>query len=330
MKQQEIFIGLLKRNVPSNINLAEDMGQVLQISSDSAYRRIRCETALTLDETVKLCNHFDIPLDVLNHSTPNSISFKIHKLSNHIDSFIDYLEALGSDIGNLTKYENGEIIYAAEDLPVFYSFFFKELARFKLGYWNKSIQNVEELQGTYVEDLQIPAEWQEKVQAIVSNFLQVNSIEIWNEDTLKSTLRQVKFYWEAGFFKHKETALAVVEDLRNLVEMLRKQCDLGKKMNFAKGAFTSSEYVLYNSDLMIGSNCVLLRAEGKETSYIGYNSFNYMRTSNSFFNEQEKNWMNNLISKSTLLSKVSEKQRNQFIKELNRQVNELENFIKEN
>ncbi len=313
MKQQEIFIGLLKRNVPSNINLAEDMGQVLQISSDSAYRRIRCETALTLDETVKLCNHFDIPLDVLNHSTPNSISFKIHKLSNHIDSFIDYLEALGSDIGNLTKYENGEIIYAAEDLPVFYSFFFKELARFKLGYWNKSIQNVEELQGTYVEDLQIPAEWQEKVQAIVSNFLQVNSIEIWNEDTLKSTLRQVKFYWEAGFFKDIITFKNVCNDLIALITKVQKQTEINQKLDIS-GASTGANFTFYQCDLMIGNNTVLASSENFKTTFIGYNSFNFMNTQNSFFNQQNQTWLDNLISKSILMSGVAEKLRNQFFK----------------
>lgn len=324
---QLMFIDLLKKTVPVNINLAEEMSSILNISSDSAYRRLRCETDLTLDETVKLCNHFDIPLDALSNATPNSITFKIHKLTSNLDSFAGYLDGLNTDITWMTKYEQRELIYAAEDLPVFYSFFFPNLARFKLGYWNKSIQNVTEMQGMMVEDVSLPEAWKEKVHSIVINFLKVNSIEIWNQDTLKSTINQVRFYWEAGFFGSKITAQEVIQDLYNLIELIRKQCDMGKKMNFLKGSFTDADFTMYTSDLMIGNNCVLLHADNKEASYIGYNSFNYMRTSNSYFNEQERNWIQNLIAKSTLISKVAEKQRNQFIKDLRRQVEVLEEFV---
>lgn len=324
------FIELLKKAIQANINIAEEVSSVLNISADSAYRRLRCETEITLNETIILCNHFDIPLDSLNSDRPDSVSFRIHKLSDDFDSFIGYLDALKLDIEWMAKAKQKQIVYAAEDLPVFYSFFFPALARFKLAYWNKSVQNIAEMQTLMVEDINIPENWHEKVQGIVSNFLNVGSTEIWNEDTLKSTIRQIRFYWEAGFFRNKETAIEVISDLMNIVTLIKNQCDLGKKMNFYKGAYTDADYTLYISDLMIGSNCVMMHADNRTASYIGYNTFNYMRTSNSSFNEQENKWMQNQISKSTLISKVSEKQRNQFIKELQSQVKQLEDFVDTN
>lgn len=327
MEYQKLFIEVLRKAVPPNISLAEEVSSILKVSADSAYRRLRCETDLSLDETVALCRYFDIPLDTLTSGTPNAINFSIHNLNANLSSFSSYLQSLDKDLNWMNRFDNRELIYAAEDLPVFYSFFFPELAKFKLGYWNKSILNVQEVQGMMVEDISLPEGWQEMVHNIVSSFLKVRSVEIWNEDTLKSTTRQIRFYWEAGFFRKRETAINVIQDLRNLLEMLQRQSETGKKMVWSKRQYTDADYVLYISDLMIGSNCVMLRADDKEASYIGYNSFNYMRTSNAYFNEQERNWLNNLITKSTLISEVAEKQRNQFFKQLYRQVDELEQMV---
>jgi hypothetical protein len=327
---QSRFIELLKKAVPPNISLADEISYLLDVSADSAYRRLRCETGLTLDETVILCQHFDIPLDALTNGTSNSISFRIHQLGGNFEGFVGYLEALLEDMNWQSKFENRSISYAAEDMPVFYSFFFSNLARFKLGYWNKSILNVEEMQGMKVEDVQVPEAWKKISESIVANYLNTDSIEIWNEDTLKSTLHQIRYYWEAGIFRNKETALDVVKDLHDIVNLIQQQCETGKKFNFVKGSFTPAKFTLYSSDLMIGNNCVLLKANEKEASYIGYNTFNYMRTSNAYFNEQEKKWFRNLMAKSTLISEVAEKQRNKFIKELHSQVSSLESFITDN
>lgn len=329
MEYQRYFVELLRKMVPANINLAEEISSLLKISADSAYRRLRCETDISYNETLVLCKHFDIPLDALTDESPEAITFKIHRLDGSLEHFGTYMDSLNADIINMGRFDSKEIIYAAEDLPVFYSFFLPLLARFKIAYWNKSILNMAELQGLVVEDVHIPADWMEKLDSIASHFQKVNSTEIWNEDTLKSTIRQIRFYWEAGFFKHKESALGVIEELRTLIDIIQRQCETGKKFNHRKGQFTEADYTLYTCDLMIGSNCVFMRAEEKEASYIGYNSFNYMRTSNAYFNEQEKSWINNLITKSTLISKVAEKQRNLFFKELFRQIEELHVFVKE-
>ena len=59
---QTNFIELLKRSAPMHISLAEELSELLQISLDSVYRRLRCETDITLSETFAICKHFNIPL----------------------------------------------------------------------------------------------------------------------------------------------------------------------------------------------------------------------------------------------------------------------------
>jgi hypothetical protein len=324
---QTFFIELLRKSVSPKINLADEIGQLLNISADSSYRRLRGETEFTLNEAIRLCNYFDIPLEILNANMSEAVTFRTNKLTSDKDSFTVYLEGLYKELSWLSKYESAEIIYAAEDLPVFYSLFFPVLARFKMCYWTKSILNVPELQRLKIEDVELPDTWHDVATRISELFLKLKSIEIWNTDTFKSTFEQIKFYWEAGFFREKQTAFDVIDEFGDVIRMIERQSEMGKKMNFKKGQFSQADYVLYTSELMIGNNCVLIRAEDKGACYIGYNSFNYMRTSNRFFNEQAESWMRNLISKSTLLSMVSEKQRNQFFKATINQIEALRKQI---
>ena len=55
-----------------------------------------------------------------------------------------------------------------------------------------------------------------------------------------------------------------------------------------------------------------------------------MNTNNPDFNKQHEVWMNNLISKSTQISRTSEKIRNLFFKALLKKVADLRKYVEEN
>jgi hypothetical protein len=327
MDYQSAFIQILKKSVPSNVHLAEEVCSALGISTDSAYRRLRGETDFTLNEAVKICIYFGIPLEALNSEMDDVVSFKINNVLSNGDSFSNYLDALERDLAWLSKFENSMLYYAAEDIPVFYHFFFPRLSRFKLIYWTKSILSVPQYQGLKVEEIDLPKNWEEKVLGITRTYQKIATTEIWNEDTIKSTLQQIKFYWEAGFFRETDTLLGILEDLTDMIGMASRQAEAGRKYIPAKGTFTDTPYSLYISDLMIGNNHVYMACGERNSSYIGYGSFNYMRTANTAFNQQVSGWLDNLIAKSTLVSKVAEKQRNQFFKQAFRRVEQFKEEI---
>ncbi len=326
---QAIFIDVLRKSVSPKINLADEVGQLLEISADSSYRRLRGETEFTLNEAIRLCNHFDIPLEILSARNSEAVTFRTNRLNPDKDSFTHYLDGLLTELSWISRYEHSEIIYAAEDLPVFYSLFFPVLARFKMCYWAKSILNVPDMQRMKVEDVELPEAWTDLASRISDLFLKVKSVEVWNTDTFKSTFEQIRFYWEAGFFREKQSAFDVIDEFRDVIRMIEMQSEMGKKLNFRKGQYSPADYVLYTSELMIGNNCVLIKADDKTACYIGYNTFNYMRTNNRFFNEQAETWMKNLISKATLVSMVSEKQRHRFFKTTLNQIEALRRQIEE-
>jgi len=315
-KFQIAFVELLKNSVPAHINLAEELSSRMSMSLDSIYRRLRCETDFSLEESLQIAEQFNISLANLIASHTNMVTFRANNLTEQFDSFTSYLRVLHADLDWLKNSTTASVIYAAEDLPVFYNFFFPELARFKMCYWNKSTLNSPAFQGLSVEDVKVPAEWAAEAAKVRESFMSISSTEIWHEDTLKSTLKQIQFYWAAGFFKTQESYMSVLNEMIQLIEMVKKQAEVGKKYNPITKEYSEMDYTLYACDLMIGNNCVYLKSDNKSASYLGYNTFNFIQTKNDYFNRQTEEWLNNLISKSDKVSQISEKTRNQFFKNL--------------
>lgn len=62
--QREIF-AMIRQSLPPNISFVHEVSELLGISYDSAYRRIRGEKELSLSELVLICSKYDISLDAM-------------------------------------------------------------------------------------------------------------------------------------------------------------------------------------------------------------------------------------------------------------------------
>ncbi len=326
-KFQEAFVELLKNTIPSHLNLAEELSSRMSMSLDSVYRRLRCETDFSLEETMRISAQFNISISHLLTQESNLVTFRANSLNKETNAFAEYLKVLHGDLTWICSSPDATVTYAAEDLPVFYHFFFPELARFKMVYWNKSIMNIPQFQGLSVEDVTLPTTWVGEISKVREAFLSIPSIEIWHEDTLKSTIKQIQFYWAAGYFKDKNSIIKILEELEGLIDMVKKQAETGKKYNPITKEFSPMDYTLYSCDLMIGNNCVFLKSIHKSASYLGYNTFNFIQTKNDSFNAQVEEWLNNLMSKSDMVSQISERVRNQFFRSMQLNIDRLKTQI---
>ncbi len=326
MNNQRNFLDLLQKCIPPHTSVVNCIADTLNCSIDAAYRRVRCTTEFSLTETLRLCQAYNVPLDLLSSNASNMVSFEINPMDENTD-FEKYLEKLYDGIFKVAQNPKSHITYASEDLPVFYHFAFASLAKFKMVYWNKSLLNVAIYQQLKVEEIEIPSAWLDKIKAINETFSQINVTEIWNEDTIKSTVQQIRFYWEAGFFSSSEFALEVCQDLKLLLLGINRQAELGHRLNLNKMQTQEASYTFYISDLMIGSNTVQIEIESIKFAYLGYNTFNFLITQNLKFNQSVNTWLSNIRSKSTLASNTGEKHRNQFFKKQIKTVDELINQI---
>ena len=195
MKYQEKFNDVIQKNVPSHVSLAQEISEILNVSLDSAYRRLRNQTEYSFSEAMKVTFHFDIPLEAFNLEQGTAATFKINHMNKEVDSYRDYINSMLHNIKRLATFKDAQFFFAAEDIPVYYHFCKPTLTRFKIIYWLKSNLNVKDFQYKTFENIEIPQDIIETAEKIYTQFEKVNSTEIWTSETIQSTLLQVKFYY---------------------------------------------------------------------------------------------------------------------------------------
>ena len=299
------FFELLKNSIPSTVSLPDELMDLFNVGKDSAYRRIKGDTLLTLDEADLICEHFNLPWGMLSSRAKNQVTFVYESFGVNELDINGYLTSIIGNLEQLQKKPGIHIYFAAEFVPVFHHFGYDEMTAFKFFYWKKSIVNDKNLEGKKFEFKSISEETLQLSKKALDLYRAIPSTEIWNVETINSTVMQVLYYWEAGLFQSKQEALVICEQLRHMVEKIQEEAETGTKKSGA--AFN-----MYASDVMIGNNSVLGTAENFKISLLTFNTFNSLTTTNTGFCEESEIWINSLMKKSMLLSGVSEKQRLQF------------------
>ena len=316
LEKQKNFLEKIKYLLPSNISYIDALEEILELSPDSIYRRIRGETSMTFDELLKLCRHFKLSFDSLIESDSSAVTFNYTQITPDVESFKDYLRSILEDLIQLNRAGNGNIIYIADDIPIFHLFKYPELASFKMYYWMKSVLNIPEYQNQKYSYENCDSEILGIGEKINEAYAFIPSIEIWTEFTVNSLRKQIEYYSEAGFFERSSDAMVICDQAAELIRHISKLADKSTKLPNDK----SKNFTLYYSEIEIGNNCILVSVNNIKKVYLTYNTFNKMATGNEKFCDETNSWINYLIAKSNLISGVSEKQRLQFVNKVLRQL----------
>ena len=147
---QQFLFQQVKGKIPDNLSFVHEIAELLEISYDSAYRRIRGEKELSMEELYKLSHRFQISLDVLLGLQSNHVVFRKYSLSPGEFNIKDWLLRIQEDIKRIHSAKEKEIIYAAKDPPIFHYFHFPEIAAFKFFFWEKTIYDFPEYEDKQV------------------------------------------------------------------------------------------------------------------------------------------------------------------------------------
>ena len=308
---QTRFLDRIKDMLPPSHSLVNELAELLGVSSDSAYRRIRGETIITIDEISTICKHFKIGFDIFSEQS-GTVSFDFDKLSG-VEGFRLYLTSIRNTLFALNKAENAELYYAALDVPIVHHFIYPELSAFKMFYWLKDFINEPALEGLKYNASIIDQDLLNLGKEVYQAYCNIPTIEIWTPATLNSSIAQLEYYYDSGLFESREIALKIYSQLEEEVRTIQKHAEWGNKISAEN---QSGNYKLYFSEIEIGNNCILTNVSNVRTVIMSFHTFNKLTTSNTAFCDDTYKWLTNLIRKSTLISGVSEKQRYMFFKQI--------------
>ena len=321
---QLLFFGHIKNGLPQYLSLVDEIAGLLNISNDSAYRRIRGEKPISFEELQILCSHYKISLDQFLHLQSDAFIFsgKIKRESE--TAFQDYLDDVLKNLQYLNSFKQRHVYFLMKDIPPYIHFQIPELATFKCYFWMKSILHEESLKGVkFALDDPRYLPYLNSSKKIIEVYNSIPMTEIWNVESVTSSLRQINFYRQAGSFKNVADIQLLYDKIEELVNHIERQAEVGIKYTLGSVPNNSSAtYRMFVNELVAGDNTLLAELDGTRVAFLNHSVLYFIGTRDERFNNAIFNNLENLMKKSTAISAVGEKERVQFFNQLRDKINQ--------
>lgn len=325
---QDFLFQRIKEMMPPHISMVDAISEILHVSSDSAYRRIRGETPLVLDEARQLCNHFHLSLDQLLNVNSKFTLFQAERVNQRELNFENYLTGILDRLRQLNGFMRKEIIYLSKDLPFFHNFSQEPLFAFHYFFWMKSIIRHPEFEDREFTMDCLDPEIKQLGAYIIQMYNNIPSTEIWNTECVNSIIFQVEYYREAGFFSSSKDIKGVYDAVEALLYHLKDQAENGTKYFPGDNPdLKKNNFRLFYNRATLGDNTILTVTEGVKTVFINYDVISYMLTRDEKFCNNMYDDLQAMIKRSTLISETSEKQRNIFFGIMLNKINERKKHL---
>ena len=322
---QQQFFTFLKGQLPAHLSMVDELSDLLDISADSIYRRIRGEKPITLPELKAICEHYKLSLDQMLQLHNESVIFHAPEINGQGKDFTAYLKGLLAHLKHFNSFNRKKMLYFCKDMTFFHFYIFPEIAAFKTFFWIKTIKNDPAFSNAIfsLEDFSMEESFSIG-QELVKEYNNIPSLELWNLESINSTISQIQYYRDSGTFKYAKDLALVVDSLQHSLDHIQHQAEKGVK--FMPGATDVSHKAplqFYVNEVVLGSNTILLELNETRLSFITYSVLNYIITKDHRFNEKVFDNFYNLLTRSTLISGTGEKERNRFFNNLRAKVQAL-------
>lgn len=306
--------------MPPNIAFAEELADLLGVSRDSAYRRIRGETQLSIEEVAFLSGKFGVSLDSLMGHASNRVQFQVRQVMTEGFHFEKYLLSIQQNLEMISSFDEKELVYCAKDIPVFYYFPYPDLAAFKMFFWMKTVLRYPQLESKkFAPDLVSDA-LKRIGDRIWTLFAAIPSTEIWSEETIIVVLKQLEFYHDCDLFGDSSHYRRILGQILEMIGSIKKQAELGYKPGPAAGK--GGAFQLYKNEILIADNSIYFKMGDKRAAFLTYNTVNILSTTDPVFCQSTEDHLSNLINKSTLISSTAERERTRFFNRMEKEIND--------
>ena len=319
---QQQFFNHLKALIPPHLSIVDELAELLNLSYDSVYRRLRGEKPLALHELRQICSHYHISLDQVLQLHNETVVFHAPAVNQEAIIFLQYLKGLLQQLKYFNSFKDKEMLYLCKDIPFWQFYLFPDLAAFKTFFWSKTLLNKSEFSQKQFSLSGYPFdEYFQVGLELNKEYNQIPSIELWNRESINSTLSQIEYYHDSGMFQTQEDFEKVVDSFLQTLDHLELQAEKGLKFMPGSGELGyRSPVKFFINEVVLGSNTILAEVDQKKISFISYNVFSYISTKDPRFNESTFHAFHTLASRSTLISSTGEKERNKFFNALRSKV----------
>lgn len=322
--QRQLFTRL-RENLPPHLSVVDELCELLGLGTDSVYRRMRGETPLTLLELKKICEAYRLSIDQLLELKSESVLFDAPGLTRQAGEFSEYMQGLLTQFRYFNSFSQREMFYLCKDSTIWNFYLFPGIAAFKTFFWSKTINNQPDLRSKLFSLKEFPyTECFQLGQQVLEEFNQIPCVEIWNLESLHSTINQIAYYREAGQFLSRDDFEAVIDSFIQMIHHLELQAEKGYKfMPGASEVAYRAPIRFYVNELILGNNTMILQLDNQRLTMVTHSVFHYLFTRDTRFAGRVMDSFETLLSRSTLISQTGEKDRNRFFNAVRQKVEGL-------
>lgn len=296
-------------------SFTQHLADTLEISYDAAYRRQTGNAKLDIQQAMTLAVAGQFSLDdlMLQDASLTALGTATAPIDS-MDSMLAYFYAMRDNLIALGK-NDVKLIYSAKDIPVFHHFNDTALCRFKVYVWLHMLAPVTSQES--FESFFLPLDLKITMSRVKDTIATFEHIEIWNDTTISSSLRQIHYFFTAGLLS-LETALELCNDLLNLVNGLKVKLD-----------DPAQRYDIYHHELLImTNNSLAFKAQKPVASFVTTTMLGYIKFTAPDMLARMEHYNMHQLKQATSIKNSNSKERALFFNKLTQKIHALETALK--
>jgi hypothetical protein len=311
------LISTMREITPKEGNLANILMEVLCMSKEAIYRRLRGEVAFTFSEVAIIASQMGISLDkIVGNSMSSGAMFDLNVLHSlePMDNYYEILVRYHKLFRYVKTDPTTEVITSSNTIP--YTFYapYENLSKFRISRW--LYQNEKLRTPTSLANIVIPEKLAKVQKELLEDLRLVHkTCFILDQGVFASFVREIKYFAELGLV----TAADVANMKKELHQLLRELELVSEKGAFHNGNLLS----VYLSNVDFEATYSYVEKNGFQICFLRVYSINSMDSRDGKVCNYQKKWIHSLKRHSTLISQSGEIQRMNFFNEQKKIVDTL-------
>lgn len=286
------------KHIPKNKKPVIYLVNTLNISRESAYRRIRGDIPFTVSELITLATKLEFSIDNIYDQEKQNYAFydysRIEKNSNNF--FLLMLKKYNELLEKINYAKKVEVIMAFNSFPP--PFFTGFLNLFKFSYYKWLYQDNELNRNVSYSETVLPDEVIMFQRKMKGNFMKGTNVTlILDMEIFLNMIKEIQYFYQRKLLTNDELLL-LKEETIHLIDQYEDMVQTG--------TYGSAKIQLYLSSLCVNSNTVYYNYDDKVDPLFWIFTVNPVIIQNAEFASMQKKWINSLRRQSALISQSNE------------------------
>lgn len=311
------LINALKKKTPENDNTVNLLTDIIPMSKEAAYRRLRGEIPFTLEEAVTVCKSLNISLDMLigiRHNDTYVFHLNAIFAKEPIHEYCKMLTSISKGVQYVINKDAKAVSYRAyRSLPLEYVYKYKSLSKAYI--YVLFYQLHLELTPKELANRIIPDEIFSMQQELSQVMHDIDSLMILDKHIFQDYIEIIQYFQGLGTIPAEEIS-QIKNDLLLMIDDLEYCATTGTTLH-------NKKLDIYISNISFDCNYTYLRGADYESCSVGVYCLDHISCLKPSVSKIHEVWIKSLTRFSTLISVSGESVRNEFFYKQRNYVNTM-------